>query len=96
MQNNIEIQHLPAQEKRVETGVVKFGDDWSGIFIRGDDCFNFLFGLLFLLSKVKFKIPETAKYLALKEVKSYMNILNDCNQNEKMRVELAAEIAKIK
>ena len=22
---------------RIETGPVKFGDDWSGVFIRGDD-----------------------------------------------------------
>lgn len=24
---------------RVETGVVQFGDDWPGVFIRGDDAF---------------------------------------------------------
>jgi hypothetical protein len=23
---------------RVETGAVRFGDDWNGLFIRGDDC----------------------------------------------------------
>lgn len=23
--------------ERVETGVVQFGDDWPGVFIRGDD-----------------------------------------------------------
>lgn len=31
------IRKLPAQEARVETGAVQFGDDWPGIFIRGDD-----------------------------------------------------------
>ena len=25
--------------KRVETGVLQFGGDWPGLFIRGDDCF---------------------------------------------------------
>lgn len=27
---------LPAQAERVETGVVQFGNDWPGYFIRGD------------------------------------------------------------
>lgn len=31
------MQQLPAQEKRVETGAVQFGDDWPGVFIRGDN-----------------------------------------------------------
>lgn len=29
---------LPAQDERVETGVTRFGDDWPGLFVRGDDC----------------------------------------------------------
>ncbi len=28
-------------EVRVETGIVKFDDDWPGIFIRGDNAFHF-------------------------------------------------------
>lgn len=28
---------LPNQEPRVETGPVTFGDDWPGVFIRGDN-----------------------------------------------------------
>ena len=31
-----EIRKLPAQETRVETGPGQFGDDWPGVFIRGD------------------------------------------------------------
>lgn len=27
---------LPEMKPRVETGVVEFGDDWPGVFIRGD------------------------------------------------------------
>ena len=26
------------EKSRVETGAVRFGDDWNGLFIRGDDC----------------------------------------------------------
>lgn len=31
------MRRLPQQEQRVETGPVQFGDDWPGIFIRGDN-----------------------------------------------------------
>ena len=36
------IQKLPAPTKarRVETGAVQFGEDWPGLFIRGDDAMN--------------------------------------------------------
>ena len=26
---------------RAETGAMKFGDDWRGVFIRGDNAFHF-------------------------------------------------------
>jgi len=32
----MDIRQLPAQDDRVETGPVQFGDDWPGVFIRGD------------------------------------------------------------
>jgi hypothetical protein len=32
---------LPAVKERVETGNLKFGDDWTGLFIRGDDAFAY-------------------------------------------------------
>lgn len=38
--NGRNIRRLPAPddgEGRVETGAVKFGDDWPGLFVRGDD-----------------------------------------------------------
>lgn len=28
---------LPKQANRVETGSVQFGEDWPGVFIRGDE-----------------------------------------------------------
>ena len=40
-----EILHLPAHEPRVESGVVQFGNDWPGVFLRGD---NALFTALFV------------------------------------------------
>jgi hypothetical protein len=30
------VRQLPDSGERVETGAVQFGDDWPGVFIRGD------------------------------------------------------------
>jgi hypothetical protein len=30
-------RNLPAQPERVETGPVAFGEDWPGVFVRGDE-----------------------------------------------------------
>lgn len=35
------IRQFPAQSERVETGPIRFGDDWPGVFIRGDNAFYF-------------------------------------------------------
>lgn len=39
--NHIEVRELPGVDVRVETGVIRFGEDWPGIFIRGDSAFNY-------------------------------------------------------
>lgn len=31
------LQKLPGTEKRVETGAVQFGEDWPGVYLRGDN-----------------------------------------------------------
>lgn len=40
-----DIRQLATQEPRVETGPVQFGDDWPGVFIRGDNAFFYARGL---------------------------------------------------
>lgn len=35
------LRQFPAQVERVETGPVQFGDDWPGVFIRGDNALTF-------------------------------------------------------
>lgn len=32
-----EPQQLPQQTPRIETGPLKFGNDWQGVYIRGDN-----------------------------------------------------------
>lgn len=40
-----EIRKLDAVTDRVETGAVQFGQDWPGLFIRGDNCIAILMSL---------------------------------------------------
>lgn len=35
------VRELPMQAPRVETGPTRFAGDWCGVFIRGDDAFNY-------------------------------------------------------
>lgn len=35
------IRKLPAQDPRIESGPVQFGNDWTGVFIRGDNAAHF-------------------------------------------------------
>lgn len=47
------VRELPAQKKRVETGAIRFGDDWPGLFVRGDDCMGLVASLSALDSWLK-------------------------------------------
>lgn len=33
-----QVRRLGTEGKRVESGPIMFGDDWPGLFLRGDDC----------------------------------------------------------
>lgn len=43
-------QELPAQDERVESGVVRFEGDWPGLFVRGDDCYQIAIALANLMT----------------------------------------------
>lgn len=34
------VRKFDAQVERVESGAIQFGDDWPGLFLRGDESFN--------------------------------------------------------
>lgn len=34
------VRKFDAQVERVESGAIQFGDDWPGLFVRGDESFN--------------------------------------------------------
>lgn len=48
---------IPYKDKhRVETGATQFGDDWCGLFVRGDDCLYLICILKYILKKKKYII----------------------------------------
>ena len=73
----MEVRKLPEQEERVETGAVQFGEDWPGIFIRGDNAISYAMYL---------RLPNSPFREAM--ILSLINLLegsrvqfNDGNQN---------------
>ncbi len=48
------VRKLKGYKHRIETGAVQFGDDWPGLFIRGDDAFY----LRQILESILEYIPE--------------------------------------
>lgn len=69
-----EIRTLPAVETRVETGPIRFGEDWPGIFIRGDNAF----ALRLELEQAE-KLIEDG--LAKSFLRSVILLLDECNLN---------------
>ncbi len=77
-----EIQFLPSQAKRVETGVVQFGDDWPGVFIRGDRANYLAFQAgeaLHMLNPYTELEPPSAEALAVKAIESIKDLLESSN-----------------
>jgi len=62
---------LPGVDTRVETGPVRFGDDWPGVFIRGDDTMGFRL----TLQRV---IAGTAGLFELKSLARLNELLRSC------------------
>lgn len=49
----MDVRKLPAVADRVESGPIQFGDDWPGLFLRGDSAFAFAIELLHYLQFTK-------------------------------------------
>ena len=74
-----DIRHLPAVTNRVETGAVQFGDDWPGLFIRGDNCIFYAMVLESIIREVE-ALPPTTKmvdYIARLNVKGLAEMLGE-------------------
>jgi hypothetical protein len=71
-----DIQRLPqpADLARVESGVVQFGDDWPGVFIRGDNALTFAH----MLTEGLTYIPSR-EYLLLAQLACLADTLQSCS-----------------
>jgi len=58
---------------RVETGPIKFGDDWTGVFIRGDRALNYAQMLEWLAKQVEDPIQRDS-------VKGLRELLLSCDE----------------
>lgn len=68
-----DIENLPAQPARVETGPLQFGDDWPGYFIRGDEAIALASSIEWLASGIK--DMDAIDYAALGELQAFAKAL---------------------
>lgn len=66
------MQTIPHQGKRVETGPIQFGDDWPGVFIRGDNAFALAMSLQAVLGGRKDVFSEAS-------VRGLLELLQSCD-----------------
>lgn len=74
------IRKLPEQTERVETGPTQFGDDWPGIFVRGDNAFAYAMALSEAIERLetvmnKRKIED---FLILGQLENLRDLLKQC------------------
>jgi hypothetical protein len=70
-----EIRIMPAAEQPVESGPLRFGDDWPGVFIRGDDAANYAYHLHRVLKTRRGGSDEISR----KVVQGLLDALRSCD-----------------
>lgn len=73
-----DIRKLPKQEPRVETGPVQFGNDWPGVFIRGDNAAYYAMTLEGLLDELQQKQELSDDWIRLAILRSLQIDLVGC------------------
>lgn len=61
MANNASAQRVPYEGVRIENGGLKLGDDWPGLFIRGDSCIDLVGRVQSALELLQAHTPEAVK-----------------------------------
>lgn len=78
-----EVRMLAAPEDggRVETGPTQFGEDWPGVFIRGDNAFAYAMALEMIFGEHG-KVPEEHKEISdqvnYSMVRGLITVLRSC------------------
>ena len=66
------------KQQRAETGPMQFGEDWKGVFIRGDGAFAYAQYLKTILPHVSF----TNDFVYKHSIQSLIKLLESSNQFE--------------
>lgn len=72
------VQMLPGIHPRVETGPVKFGEDWTGVFIRVDNALAYMVTLedaIRQIEAIPFEKRETGMVLTLTYLRGLRELL---------------------
>lgn len=72
-----EIRKLPPASPQVRTGPLRFGDDWPGIFIRGDEALALAQRLEMVL------VTENQGLLSEVPVEEVITMLRSCRVEER-------------
>jgi hypothetical protein len=65
---------MPENKHRVETGSIQFGDDWAGIFIRGDNAAFYANAINTLM------MYDKSDHMALSALNGLYQLLRSCKQ----------------
>jgi len=71
----MEIKKFEQQKERIETGPVQFGNDWPGIFIRGDHAGYLAFTLSKQLEKEDFMKNNVIERI---QIECLRDLLSSC------------------
>ena len=76
------IQKFPALNKRIDTGPVQFGDDWPGIYIRGDSAGGISDRLGHVLKAIAQLREQSISFIGARaaetEIKKVQKLLDSC------------------
>lgn len=84
------IRKFPAEEERVESGPIQFGDDWPGTFLRGDNSIYLRLMLQQAITELE-KRDDVDRILTM-TLKGYVRLLDECNLNTFTKISLAPVI----
>ena len=80
------IRQFPAEETRVETGPVQFGDDWPGIFIRGDRALAMAINIEWILAT-----SDDLDRLTVVRLRQIKALLKRCDLRERLEATKGAK-----
>jgi hypothetical protein len=72
--SRVQMLPAPAGSPRVETGAVQFGDDWPGLFIRGDNAYYLIMWIRQLAERLA-QHPDRNVAEALRQLLGYADMI---------------------